>query len=280
MPLIDFQCRQVQDLQSQIAELTQLNTHLRTKGPAGGVVDAERPETKRRHSEVQDDGYITPHRMPAPAIEHLDHVRENIRNHSDQAPRIPHGSNAAAIVPRPVLHTLPPCADFSRLSRSYIDHVHEWYPVFHWPTFQGEVDEVYAARSFDGMSRAWVALFHATMACGSLQAELLPNGIAGPRRKGVAYFEAATQLLSPWPRELTIVHAQVALLLSIFAEECSMGSVGSIWLACAVRAAQELKLYSEVSCKSFIDAETRRRLWWATYVRDRYAPLSSAGHCN
>jgi hypothetical protein len=276
----DLESRQVQDLQSQIAELTQLNTHLRTKGPDGGVVDAERPETKRRHSEVQDDRYITSHRMSAPAIEDFDHVRENIRNHSEQRSKTPHGTNVAATVPRPVLPDLPPRADFARLSRSYIDHFHEWYPVFHWPTFQGEVDEVYTARSFKGMSCAWISMFYATMACGSLQAELLSNGIAGPQRKGVAYFEAATQLLSPWPRELTIVHAQVALLLSIFAEECSMGSVGSMWLACAVRAAQELKVYSEVSYKSFIETETRRRLWWAIYVRDRYALLSSAGHRN
>jgi hypothetical protein len=265
----DSGCRQVQDLQSQIAELTQLNTRLRTKGSDGGVVEVERSEVKRRHSGVQDDRYITSRRMPAPAIENFDHVRETIRYHSEGIFKTPHGSNPATIALKSALPDLPPRADFARLSRSYIDHFHEWYPVIHWPTFQGNVDEAYAARSFEGMSCEWIGLFHATMACGALQADLLSNGVEGPQRKGLAYFDAAAQSLSPWPREVTIVHAQVALLLSIFAEEYNMGSVGCMWLACAIRAAQELKVHCEISHKSSVDTETRRRLWWAIYVRDR-----------
>ncbi|KAJ4337246.1 hypothetical protein N0V95_008383 [Ascochyta clinopodiicola] len=61
----------------------------------------------------------------------------------------------------------------------------------------------------------------------------------------------------------------VALLLSIFAAESNMRQVGSMWLASAVRAAQELCINTELESWPVVEGEMRRRLWWALYSRDR-----------
>jgi hypothetical protein len=253
----------VQDLQSQIAQLTQQNIHL-AKATGVESTDYERAEPKRRHSEAQSALPPTPQRIAAPDMRNFEHVRDNIREHSRD---IFVTSHAHTTVPREtcsVLHEVPPRSDFARLSRAYLDSIHEWYPALHWPTFQNEVDEMYTAKAFEGKTREWIGLFFAVLACGTLHgpADYLPNG--------TMYFELATKSLTPWPQDLAMEHAQAALLLSIFATEQNRRTVGSMWLGSAARAAQELNLHCAVSTGSVIDTETRRRLWWAIYTRDRY----------
>ena len=267
--IADIRFRQVQDLQSQIAELTQLNSHLRTKATGGESVEPERPETKRRHSEAQLGVSPSPHRIAAPVMRNFDHVRDNIEIHSRGIFSAPYPNGTTSTRMGPSLPELPPRADFARLSRSYLDSVHKWYPALHWPTFQHEVDEMYTTRSFERMSREWTGLFFAILACGSLQAEAVQHGSMPSSLKGTSYFEFATQVLMPWPQELTIEHAQAALLLSIFAAEQNWKSVGSMWLGSAVRAAQELNVHCDGNIGSVVDNEIRRRLWWAIYTRDR-----------
>jgi hypothetical protein len=128
--------------------------------------------------------------------------------------------------------------------------------------FQHEVDEVYTSRSFHGASREWIGLFFAVLACGSL------SDTSGSD-KGMAFFDIATSALTPWTHDLTTTHAQAALLLSIFAAESNMRSAGSVWLASAVRIAQELCVNTEADVWPVVESEMRRRLWWSIYVRDR-----------
>jgi hypothetical protein len=85
----------------------------------------------------------------------------------------------------------------------------------------------------------------------------------------MTFFDIATQALTPWPQDFTITHAQVALLLSIFAAENNMRTVGSMWLSNAVRVAQELCINTEIDSWPVVEGEIRRRLWWAIYSRDR-----------
>jgi hypothetical protein len=134
-------------------------------------------------------------------------------------------------------------SDFAHLSRSFLQAIHAWYPALHWPTFQHEVDEIYASRSFEGCSRGWIGLFFAVLACGTLQPA------TDHKSRGQAFFEIATSYLQPWPQDLSVTHAQVALLLSIFA--------------------QELQICPEVDCWAPVESEVRRRIWWSLYVRDR-----------
>ncbi|UPX16347.1 uncharacterized protein EKO05_0006755 [Ascochyta rabiei] len=261
--------KQVQDLQNQVAELTQANTHLRTR--AAGKEDSrlERTEAKRRLSDEQIGPPAVRHRVAAPAMRDFDHVRRNIHAHSRGIFETPHVRTSAPLEQGSDLPEVPSRADFAHLSRSYLNHIHVWYPALHWPTFQREADEMYTARSFHGVPRAWVGLFFAVLACGSLQSSATSGSPSVALDRGAPFFDIATQALTPWPQHLTIAHAQAALLLSIFAAESNMRQAGSMWLASAVRAAQELCINTELDSWPVVEGEMRRRLWWALYSRDR-----------
>ena len=259
----------MQDLQSQIAELTQLNSQLRTKVPNESLLRSERVDSKRRWSTSQTGIVSEPHCVSVPVLSSFHHVRSNIRTYSRGVFSTPHRSRNTPTELTSGLPELPPRADFAQLSRYYLDFVHEWYPIIHWPTFQHEVDEVYTLRSFEKVSREWIGLLFAVLACGSLQAPTNLSSYSSAAPRGQTFFSVASQALTPWSRDLDITHAQAALLLSIFATESNDKSAGSMWLAAAARIAQDLQISPEVDCWSVVDGEVRRRLWWAIYVRDR-----------
>ncbi|KAF2828262.1 hypothetical protein CC86DRAFT_465979 [Ophiobolus disseminans] len=267
--------KQVQDLQSQIAELTQLNSHLRTKATTEDGGEPERMDAKRRRSEVQLGPAPITCRIAAPIMRDFDHVRDNIRAYSQGIYNIPDQVASSPVPSGSALPELPPRAAFAQLSRSYLDSVHEWYPILHWPMFQRAVDEAYVEGSLKGKPREWLALFFAVLACGSLRHEETHHGGDISKRKGVSYFETASQSLMPWSQNISTGHVQAAFLLSIFAGEHNWRSVGSLWLGSAVRAAQELNIHCENDVSSAVDSEIRRRLWWALYARDRITSLDS-----
>ena len=270
----DFLHRQVQDLQSQIAELTQMNTQLRTKTLVKEEPAIERAETKRRLSGSHGGPLVTRHKLTAPVMRDFDHIRRNIQTYSQGIFDTPHKRESPLLEVGSGLPDVPPRADFAHLSRSYLNHVHYWYPALHWPTFSQQVDEVYTTRSFHGMSREWVGQFFAVLACGSLGETELSGSPRGESNRGMPFFDIATQALTPWPQDLTIAHATAALLMSIFATESNMRSVGSMWLSNAVRIAQELGFNTESDSWPVVEGEVRRRLWWSIYSRDRYGILS------
>jgi hypothetical protein len=247
-----------------------MNSQLRTKTGSKDEHIVDRTDAKRRLSDDQTGTTPNRHKLPMPAMRDFDLVRRNIQMHSQGIFDTPHVRPSAPLEEGSSLPEVPPRADFAHLSRSYLTHVHEWYPALHWPTFQREVNEVYAARSFQGMPREWIGLFFAVLACGSLQKSTIPGSSPSALDRGLSYFDIATQALTPWPQHFTTTHAQVALLLSIFAAESNMRSVGSMWLASAVRVAQELCINTENESWPAVEGEVRRRLWWAMYSRDRY----------
>lgn len=261
--------RQVQDLQSQIAELTQMNSQLRTKTIAKEEPTTERADAKRRLSDPYRGQQPARLKLTPTVIRDFDHVRKNIQTFSQGIFDTPHARASATLEKGSSLPDLPPRADFAHLSRSYLNYVHTWYPALHWPTFSQQVDEVYTARSFHGMPREWIGLFFAVLACGSLETSATP-GSPSAMARGSSFFDIATQALTPWPQELTVAHAQVALLLSVFAVESNWKAVGSMWLSNAVRAAQELCINTEIDSWPIVEGEVRRRLWWSIYSRDRH----------
>ncbi|KAI8932585.1 hypothetical protein NX059_010089 [Plenodomus lindquistii] len=268
--------KQVQDLQSQIAELTQVNSQLRTKLPDREPLEVERIDMKRRHSGAQVAVAPVLHGPPKPQLNNFDHVRNNIERFAQDLFDIPR-KNRSNRTRRPSSASpgLPPQADFAHLSRAYLDCIHRWYPVLHWPTFLGEVDEVYTTRSLGCSSPEWSGLFYAVLACGSLQLDRQTSHNAGTTSRGADFFDFASKILTPWAQDLTIVHAQAALLMSIYAAESNMKSLGSMWLASAVRIAQELQLNCAMESLRLVESEVRRRLWWAIYTRDRTTALDS-----
>ncbi|KAF1835139.1 hypothetical protein BDW02DRAFT_496544 [Decorospora gaudefroyi] len=267
--------KQVQDLQSQIAELTQMNSQLRTKVSDKDSPDFDRTDMNRRHCEAQTSLTPKSRRVSVPVMNNFEHVGRNIRTNAQGVFETPHQKHNILAESGWRLPELPPRGDFAHLSRSYLCAIHEWYPALHWPTFQNEVDEVYASRSFEGCSRGWTGLFFAVLACGTLHPGFEQGSFPSATSRGTAFFEIATMTLQPWPQDLCITHAQAALLLSIFATENNMRSTGSIWLASAVRIAQELQICPEVDCWPAVDGEVRRRLWWTIYVRDRITSLET-----
>ncbi|KAK7182501.1 transcription factor [Paraphaeosphaeria sporulosa] len=261
--------KQVQDLQSQIAELQQEKQHLLNRMGGQDKMDVDPPS--RNHREQRPQSSATAGRAPAPAMENFEHVRNNIYVHSAgifQPPR-PHlrykPSESADALP-----SIPPRADFAHISRRYLDTIHDAYPVLHWPTFQREVDQVYTARSFNGISRDWIGMYFAVLACGCLNAEHdAPHG----HNSGMNFYDIATQMLSPWPQDGSMDQVRQLFLLGLFATESNMKSAGSMWLACATRVAQSISLSREDTAHSAFEVEMRRRLWWAIYVQDRLTSL-------
>lgn len=262
--------RQVQDLQTQIAELTQLNTQLRTKIPDGDSIDGERLDMKRRHSDAHIRPEGEPQRVPAPVMNDFDRVRDNIRAHAHGLFNVPHRIRNDSPESHSRLSKLPPQAVFAALSQRYKDSMYEWYPALHWPTFQRKVDQVYTSRNSQGIAREWLGLLFAVLACGSLQRRTIVDASSADEVPGTAYCDLASEALSLWPHTPSITYVQAALLLSIFTTEINERSLGSMWLASAVRAAQELNLHAQIDSCSAMETEVRRRLWWSIYVRDRY----------
>lgn len=225
---------------------------------------------KRRHSGPHIGIGPGDHRPIIPTMNNFDHVRRNIRQHSRGLFSTPHQASHNATQPESPLPDVPSRAELTHLSQSYLDSIHEWYPVLHWPTFQREVDELYSMRTFRGLPREKVGLFFAVLACGSLQVLTHSDSTPYTSSRGQVFFDMAVQAMPPWSEHLTIAHAQAAFLISVFAYERNMTLVGSMWLASAVRLAQELQICPEVESGATMESELRRRLWWAIYVRDRY----------
>ncbi|KAJ4288524.1 hypothetical protein N0V90_011761 [Kalmusia sp. IMI 367209] len=266
--------RQVQDLQSQIADLQQQNTHLLTRIGGQDRMEIDTGSTKSQREPPRNLAPAIGKRTAIPTLENFDHVRANILTHSAgifQPPRMHTSSKPAD--PAGGLPELPPRAEYQHVSRSYLDTVHEAYPILHWPTFNGEVDRVYMNQSFVGMSREWIGLYFAVLACGRLD---LATGTRLGDHDGTRYYEIAAQAITPWARHsLTVVHVRLLFLLSWYATESNMGSVGSMWLASATRAAHMLALNHEDASQPPLEVELRRRLWWAIYVYDRTTSLGA-----
>jgi hypothetical protein len=211
-----------------------------------------------------------PARVQTPVMKNFDSVRRNIETHSHGIFDIPtHQQTNKSVEDVPSsAPELPPRADFAHHSRSYLDSMHVLFPILHWPTFEHEVDQVYIARSFHGMSREWISLFFAVMACGALQTSQISTGSPEAHDRGRRYFAIAAEALSLPSQDISMTHTRVALLLSIFASESNMKSVGAIWLASAVRFAQLLRLQTDTEGTIF-EQEMRRRLWWSLYTWER-----------
>ena len=227
--------------------------------------------TGSRSPEGHDAIRQLPRKPHPPIINDVESVRRNVRIHSEGIFQVPwhHRQHFATGGQRSALPEIPSRADVAHLSQCYLDSIHEMYPFIHWPTFQKEVDQLYTSRSFEDKSPAWIGLFFAVMACGTLHPT---TAIAGPQRSfhgGTAFYRLATSTFSPWPEDLTVTHAKTLLLTSIFATEMGLKSAASMWLASAVRVAQTLELNEDLSALPTLDSEMRRRLWWSIYTWER-----------
>lgn len=268
--VFNWACRQVSDLQVRIEELEQENTRLRVA--LGDVMEMQLDSAASARNSLK--------RAQAALLPNFDHVRNNIRLHAEGIFQPPARGERGSPVDPVGLPPVPPRMSYAHMSHSYHDSIHETYPVLHWPQFQSDADRIYMEKGFSGMSKESVGLFFAVLACGCLNLGPASGGSPDPDSEGPRCYELACQAVTPWPTKCSIVHVQLFLLLSIYAAETNMKCGGSLWLACAIRTAQDLGLHLEDGSESYPEAEMRRRLWWAIYTRDRLViSPRRATHC-
>jgi len=161
---------------------------------------------------------------------------------------------------------LPPFSVTQYLISRYKLILHFFQPILHMPAFQAEIDELYRAGSFRGVRKSWIGTFFAVLACStniSDDRSLLSHAWE--------YLEYAINQVNTLSDEVDIDHARTSLMISLFFMEQNRRSAAWIWLGAAVRTAQESGLHMEQSSSMDpLQAELRRRTWWAIYNWDRY----------
>ncbi|EKG12483.1 hypothetical protein MPH_10353 [Macrophomina phaseolina MS6] len=267
--------KQVQDLQSQLAEAKHQISQLRSMLQHGGAMDVDKQVVDVPTLNLPDIVPSSGRKHGPPPMANFDHVRKNIRIYSrgifkapppyrHNVPQVAYPSNSLALPPR---HT----AD--QLLAQYCGSTHVCMPLVHWPTFMAEVDKVYAAGSFQGAPQIWVSVFFAVLACGSLQRTDTSPGSPSAEIEGKTFMEIAARSINTWVDDLTIDHARTTLLVSIFLTEMNLKSAGWVWLGSAVRTAQDLGLHHETGPWPVVEGELRRRTWWSIYSWDRLLSL-------
>jgi len=237
--------------------------------------DVQRPITATSIASLQ----------PSPVFERslqrssrFDTARKNIRRYS------------RGIFRPPPAHRTPPKSfvdapkDMPRLPRRHVaDHLittcHETFcqysPVLHWPTFVNEYEAVYRTGSLINTSRSWAALLFAMFAIGALprqgqSAESPPDADTD----GELYHQEALRQMQSWTDGLTLDHCRSALLVSVYYVEQNKRTAGWTWLSLAVTFGTELGLQDETRVNYSVEVETRRRVWWAIYLWERYDEAS------
>ncbi|XTI93826.1 hypothetical protein V2W45_1251944 [Cenococcum geophilum] len=266
--------KQVQDLQSQLAEAKHQINHLRSLLHERGG-DLDRRAMEMPLLKLPDIIPNLERRQSPPTMNNFDHVRKNIRIYGRGIFKSPPPYRQLASQPSysSTPPPLPPRQVTDRLISQFYDSTHRSYPLIHWPTFQHEVEKVYLAGSFHAMPQVWVASFFAVLACGTLQTlDSLPHS---PKAEveGMSYLDTSARALNNWTDEMVIDHARASLLISIFATEVNLKSAGLVWLGSAVRIAQDIGLHCETGPWPVVEGEIRRRVWWAIYAWDRLLSL-------
>lgn len=267
--------KQVQDLQSQLAEAKHQINHLRSLLNERGGAELDRRAIEMPLLKLPDIAPNLERRQGPPTMNNFDHVRKNIRIYGRGIFKSPPPYRQLASQP-PYSFTPPPLPSrqvTDRLLSQYYDSIHRSYPLIHWPTFQHEVEKVYSTGNFHIMPQAWMASFFAVLACGTLQTMDSLSQFPRAEVEGMSYLDISAQALNNWTDELAIDHARASLLMSIFATEVNLKSTGLVWLGSAVRIAQDIGLHWETGPWPVVEGEIRRRVWWAIYVWDRLLSL-------
>ncbi|KAM4060650.1 fungal specific transcription factor [Hirsutella rhossiliensis] len=260
--------KQVQDLEKQIERVKRDNANLRRMlGERDGPVDMEMEPGDRQLSQLPSIGSEPkPRRRHAPNPE-LARARANVRGFSKGIwkPPAPHRHPAPATFDCPTPE-LPPHAVVDRLLHSYCNSAHTMFPILHMPTFQAMVDDLYRLNP-QRVSSAWMSLFFAVLAMGSLFSPEPPTTATFYRPADL--LESARKMMDPWNNQHTLDTARALVLITICLGEMNLKSAAWSWLGNAVRVGQDLGLYAESGSWPVVEGEMRRRTWWTIYIVDR-----------
>ncbi|PHH72174.1 hypothetical protein CDD83_5021 [Cordyceps sp. RAO-2017] len=260
--------KQVQDLEKQIERVKRENMNLRRMlGERDGPMDID-AEPGDRPSHLPSIGSEPRQRRRHAPNPDLARARANVRSFCKgiwKPPAQHRHPPLLAVLDCPV-PDLPPQPVVDRLLGSYCNSAHTMFPMVHMPSFQAAVDDLYRA-SPPRVSSAWMSLFFAVLATGSLFSPEPPTTATFYRPAEL--LESARKMMDPWSNQQTLDGARALTLVALCLGEMNLRSAAWSWLGNAVRASQELGLYAESGSWSVVDGEMRRRTWWAIYILDR-----------
>ncbi|CAD6503809.1 BgTH12-05554 [Blumeria graminis f. sp. triticale] len=262
--------KQVQDLERQVALMKRENFQLRSMLNVRDEKVSMSGEISQINLPVI--GSHPRRRLKPPSLQELSRARNNMSNYGKGIfkPPPPYRISGKQIHITPSRLDLPSKHLSEHLLQSYFESVHLVMPILHRPTFEQEFENLYKSAGISSMTPAWISLFYTVLAVGILYSTENP---VQHMQKGREYLEISRMLNDSWNDDFTLNHVRTAILTSMFLMEVNKRSAAWVWLASAVSISQDIGLNSEASSCSEIEAEMRRRVWWAIYVWDRHISL-------
>ncbi|KAI1087480.1 fungal-specific transcription factor domain-containing protein [Rostrohypoxylon terebratum] len=266
--------KQVQDLEKQIERVRRENSNLRrTLSERGEPMDIEVEGADQSPQQLLPELNSEPRRRKRAAnlLQDPSRARVAFRNFSKGVlkPPAPYRQPQATLVafnhPRP---PLPSQVTVDRLLNTYYGAAHIMMPILHWPTLQHQVEELYQnTTDLQRVPISWHSMFFAVLAVGSL----FSNDPYHDRTvRASEFLEASRSLTDPWNNDFDLDNVRASFLISLALNELNLKSAAWTWLGTAVRSAQDLDLHLEVvGVRSRVEADMRRRVWWAIYTLDR-----------
>ena len=260
--------KQVQDLEKQMNQVRQENTHLRRQLEGReGSIDVEMEPIDETPIQLPQIG-AEPKRIPPSApIPELARVRANLSSFSKGVYKLPaQYRQKGAPVFDPPKPELPQRQTAEHLMLSYHRLAHTMFPILHWPTFQSMVEDFYTGRNIVAARPSSVALFFAVLATGSLFAAEAPTSTSFYRPAEL--LESSRKMVDPWNNDFDLDDVRTAILTTLCLNEMNLKTAAWNTLGNAVRMGQTLGLYTEGPWP-FVEGEMRRRTWWAIYIMDQ-----------
>lgn len=268
--------KQVQDLEKQVERVRKENTSLKltlARKAGGDPMDTD--------NEVVEQG--TP-RLPDPNSEPRKRKRvSTIHDYARARPPFRDVSKGLLKVPAPyrpwplesslfgqVRPPLPGKGYVDKILHSYYAAIHVMTPIIHWPSFQHDVDRLYQGGDLRQVPSPWLAMFFSVLAVGSL---FSTDPTAERVAQASEFMDASRNLMDPWGNDYVLDDVRSLFLLGVALYEMNLKSAAWKWLGKAIRCAQDLDLHLEVRMRSRVEADMRRRVWWAVYIMDRTLSL-------
>lgn len=267
--------KQVQDLEKQMERVKRENTNLKRSlaervGGEHMSIDAEvadqfplrlpdlnsEPRKRQRMSTMYDYA----------------RARVNFRNVSKglmKAPALYRPWPESAYF-EPVQPSLPAKLTTDKFLHSYYSAFHIMAPILHWPSFQRDVDRLYRSEDIRQVPRTWLSMFFAILAVGCLFSS--DPGLDRTLKAG-ELMELSKDLMDEWANDFVLDDVRGLFLIGVALYEMNLKSAAWKWLGKAIRCAQDLELHLELGARTRVDADMRRRVWWAVYIFDRTISL-------
>ncbi|KAI1183102.1 fungal-specific transcription factor domain-containing protein [Nemania serpens] len=268
--------KQVQDLEKQMERVQRENSSLRrslAKRTGGEHLDVDSEAVEQGALRLPDLNSEPRKRKRASGMHDHARVRVPFRNASKgllkaPAPYRPWPPESAIFDQgRP---QLPTKLAADKLLHSYYAAVHVMIPIIHWPSFLNDVERLYQSNDLRQVPSPWLAMFFAVLAVGCLfSAEPTPDRTL----QAGEFMDTARTLMDPWANDYVLDDVRGLFLLAVALYEMNLKSAAWKWLGKAIRCAQDLELHLEVGIRSRVEADMRRRVWWAAYIFDRTLAL-------